>query len=215
MSFIDRVDSIRERFRGYLPVVVDVETGGFNHHTDALLEAAAVVVEMDEEGRFVPGEEIQVHMEPFEGANIEPRSLEVNGIDPWSPLRGAVPEKEGLKEFFRPIRRAVRTHDCKRAILVGHNAAFDRNFLTAAVNRTGIKRDPFHPFSTFDTVSLSGLVFGETVLARAVKAAGLEWDHREAHCGLYDAQMTAQLFCRIVNGWQALVEENSEELEEA
>ncbi|MFH7391451.1 exonuclease domain-containing protein, partial [Pseudomonas syringae pv. tagetis] len=34
------------RFRGYLLVVVDVETGCFNSATDALLEIAAVTIGM-------------------------------------------------------------------------------------------------------------------------------------------------------------------------
>ncbi len=202
MQQIRQVAQINQRFRGFLPVVVDVETGGFNRETDALLEVAAVIIEMDAEGRVHPGETAHAHIQPFEGANIEPKSLEVNGIDPWNPLRDARPEREALVEIFRPIRRAVREAECKRAILVGHNAAFDLGFLKTAVERNAIKRDPFHPFSTFDTVSLSALALGETVLARSVKAAGLAWDHREAHSGIYDAQKTAELFCSIVNAWR-------------
>ena len=38
---------MRDRFRGFLPVVVDVETGGFISATDALLEIAAVLIEID------------------------------------------------------------------------------------------------------------------------------------------------------------------------
>lgn len=204
MSPIKEVTQIKDRFRGFLPVVVDVETGGFNHHTDALLELAAVIVDMDEEGRLHPGEEVHVHVEPFEGANIEPRSLAVNGIDPWHPFRGAKPEKAALQHFFQPIRKAVKTHDCRRAILVGHNAAFDINFLNAAVERSNTKRNPFHPFSTFDTVSLAGLAYGETVLAKAAEAAGIEWDSNAAHSALYDAQQTAVLFCGIANRWRSL-----------
>ena len=49
-----------ERFRGFLPVVVDVETGGFDWNKHALLEIAAVPIELDEHGRFVPGEVAQV-----------------------------------------------------------------------------------------------------------------------------------------------------------
>ena len=37
-----------ERFRGFLPVVIDVETGGFDCERDALLEIAVIVVCMDE-----------------------------------------------------------------------------------------------------------------------------------------------------------------------
>ena len=86
-----------------------------------------------------------------------------------------------------------------KAILVGHNAHFDLKFINAAAERCGIKRNPFHPFSTFDTVSLSGLVYGQTVLARSIRSAGLEWDSDEAHSAIYDAEMTATLFCKIVN----------------
>ena len=38
------------RFRGYLPVIVDIETAGFNAKKNPLLEMAAVIVEPDHEG---------------------------------------------------------------------------------------------------------------------------------------------------------------------
>ena len=188
-----------KRFRGFLPVVVDVETGGFNEKTDALLQIAAVMIDMDEEGRLVLGETHSCHVNPFEGANMDPASMEINGIIPDHPLRMAVDEKHALPKIFKPIREALKQYRCKRAILVGHNANFDLKFVNAAAERSGIKRNPFHPFSTFDTVSLAGLLYGQTVLARACDVAGLGWDSREAHSAIYDAEMTARLFCRIVN----------------
>jgi ribonuclease T len=194
------------RFRGFLPVVVDVETGGFNPRTDALLEIAAVLIEPDAEGRFAPGESWRFHVQPFEGANMEPASLEVNGIDPWHPLRPALPERDALQRVFREVRAAVRRHDCTRAILVGHNAFFDLNFLNAAVERCGIKRNPFHPFSSFDTATLGGVAYGQTVLSRIVEAAGLKWDSSAAHSAGYDARITAEVFCGIVNQFQSIYE---------
>ena len=195
---------IAQRFRGYLPVVVDVETGGFDAQRDALLEIAAVLLHMDDDGRLRPGVTLSRHLQPFEGANLEPKALEFNGIDPYHPFREALPEREALREIFAPIRQAVKQSGCKRAILVGHNAFFDLGFVNAAVARSGIKRNPFHPFSTFDTVSLAALAFGETVLARAVQSAGLAWDSSEAHSAVYDTERTAALFCDVLNRWQAL-----------
>jgi len=194
------------RFRGFLPVVVDVETGGFNPNTDALLEIAAVLIEIQGDGSLIPGEIWRFHVQPFEGANIEPAALAINGIDPHHPLRPALPEREVLTRLFREVRRAVRDNDCTRAILVGHNAYFDLNFLNAAVTRSEIKRNPFHPFSSFDTATLSGVAFGQTVLARALQAAGLEWDSTEAHSAAYDAGRTAELFCLICNRFKGIYE---------
>ncbi|WP_456374916.1 ribonuclease T [Thiolapillus sp.] len=196
--------TIDRRFRGFLPVVVDVETGGFDAGRDALLEIAAVIIDMDEYGILHPGKATSVHVEPFPGANLDPKALAFTGIDPGHPFRFAKPEKEALETIFKPVRQAVKKNNCKRAVLVGHNAFFDLGFLKAAVERTGIKRNPFHPFSTFDTVSLAGLAFGETVLAKAAVAAGLDWDGNEAHSALYDTQKTAELFCIIVNRWREL-----------
>lgn len=193
---------IGQRFRGFLPVVVDVETGGFNAHTDALLQIAAITLRMDNNGYLHRDQTISRHIMPFKGANLEPASLEVNGIDPWHPLRPAVPEKEGLSAVFKEIRRAVGENECTRAILVGHNAAFDLGFINAAVSRTGMKRNPFHPFSNFDTVTLAAMAYGQTVLARAAHASGLEWNSTQAHSATYDAEMTADLFCGILNRWQ-------------
>ncbi len=190
---------IAHRFRGFLPVVVDVETGGFNADTDALLEIAAVLLEMDDQGCIVRGDTHRYHVRPFEGANVEAASLAVNGIDPWHPLRPAIDERDALQRVFREVRRAIRESGCSRAVLVGHNAFFDLSFLNSAVARTGLKRNPFHPFSSFDTATLGGVVFGQTVLARAVGAAGLDWDESRAHSAAYDAERTADLFCEIVN----------------
>ncbi len=187
------------RFRGFLPVVVDVETGGFNSATDALLEIAAVILQMGPDGTVSMLETVRYHVEPFEGANIEQASLDVNGIDPDHPLRPAIPEREVLRRIFRDIRAAVRENGCNRAILVGHNSSFDLGFLNAAIARCDIKRNPFHPFSSFDTATLGGVAFGQTVLARAVAAAGMPWDSSMAHSAIYDAERTAELFCIVVN----------------
>ena len=190
------------RFRGFLPVVVDVETGGFEPATDALLEVAACLIRMDDFGRLTIGETISFHVAPFEGARIDPKSLEVTGIDLDSPLRNPLPELETLRQLSQPIRREIRETSCNRAILVGHNAFFDLSFINAAIDRTGYKRSPFHPFSTFDTATLAGLAYGQTVLSRAVQAAGIDWNESEAHSAIYDAEKTAELFCKIVNRWK-------------
>ena len=195
---------IAGRFRGFLPVVVDVETGGVNPQTDALLEIAAVILAMDEQEYLYPAQTVAYHVEPFEGANLEPASLAINKIDPTHPFRNALPEGEALTRVFRQVRRAVREAGCNRAILVGHNAFFDLNFLNAAVARSGIKRNPFHPFSSLDTVTIGALTVGQTVLARAIAAAGMEWDTREAHSAIYDAERTADLFCYAINHWKDL-----------
>ena len=200
--------TMAKRFRGFLPIVVDVETGGFNAKTDALLEIAAIPIEMDERGHLGLGETHRYHVQPFEGANIEPASLEVNGIDPHHPLRPALPEKEALQAIFKAVRTAVRDAGCTRAVLVGHNAFFDLNFLNAAVERCGIKRNPFHPFSSFDTATLGGVVFGQTVLARIAESAGIEFDTGSAHSAAYDTKITARLFCRMVNQFDPLFREN-------
>ena len=193
-----------DRFRGFLPVVVDVETGGFDAEHDALLEIAAIPLCMDALGWIHPQPTVSTHVEPFPGANLDPRSLEITGIDPGNPLRGALAERLALDHVFHAVREAVRAAGCQRAILVGHNAAFDLGFLNMAVRRCGHKRNPFHPFSCFDTVSLGGLAYGQTVLSKAVLAAGHTFDSREAHSAIYDAERTAELFCSVVNRWRQL-----------
>lgn len=197
---------IAERFRGFLPVVVDVETGGFNSKTDALLEIAAVLLEAHEDGSLARGTTVRYHVKPFEGANLEPASLAVNGIDPHHPLRPAIDERDALQRIFREVRRAVREANCSRAILVGHNSSFDLAFLNEAIARNGLKRNPFHPFSSFDTATLCGVAYGQTVLARAVQAAGLVWDETSAHSAAYDAEVTADVFCDIVNRFRPIYE---------
>lgn len=190
---------ISRRFRGFLPVVVDVETGGFNSATDALLEIALCIPQVNEQGYLVRGETHSAHVKPFPGANLEAASLEVNGIKVDNPLRLALDENEALGKVLKPVRRAVSESGCTRAILVGHNAHFDLAFLNAACERTGFKRNPFHPFSVFDTATLSGALLGQTVLKRALTAVDLPYDDNAAHSAIYDAEMTADLFCLLIN----------------
>ena len=197
---------VARRFRGFMPVVVDVETGGFNAATDALLEIAAVLLDVDEHGMWYQEQTFVRHVHPFPGANIDQSALDFTGIDPSHPFRReiAVDEKDALQDMFRLVRGRMKQHGCKRAILVGHNSFFDLGFLNAAAGRCAIKRNPFHPFSTFDTVTLGGLAYGQTVLSRAVQAAGIAWNEDEAHSARYDAERTADLFCNIVNRWSRL-----------
>ena len=194
---------IAGRFRGYYPVVVDVETAGFDPVQDALLEVAVVFLQVDKQGMWSPLETISKHIQPFPGANLDKAALEFTGIDPEHPFRKeiAVSEKEALRDIFQAAKKMIKQNGCSRAILVGHNPAFDLSFINAAANRAGLTRNPFHPFSAFDTATLGGLVYGQTVLSRAVKAAGLDWEEEEAHSALYDAERTAELFCCIVNLW--------------
>jgi ribonuclease T len=91
-------------------------------------------------------------------------------------------------------------------VLVAHNAHVDLGFLNEAIARTGIKRSPFHPFSVLDTATLCGVAYGQTVLAQAALAGGMAWDSSRAHSAIYDAEMTADLFCQIVNRFKPVYE---------
>lgn len=215
----DPSSPLAQRFRGFLPVIIDVETGGFNSQTDALLEIAAVTVRLDENGFMHRHETFSFHIDPFEGSNIEQAALDFTGIDLDSPDRMAEPELMALTDMMQAVRRSVKENGCTRAVVVGHNAHFDLNFLNAAVERCDIKRNPFHPFSVFDTATLAGLAFGQTVLAKACRCAGLEFSNSAAHSAAYDAEKTADLFCLIVNkwkefgGWPIALSEDDEEAE--
>ena len=200
----DEITSIDDRFRGFLPVVVDLETGGFTPHTDAILELAGTLIQMSSDGYLSISDTYSFNIKPFDGANIEASSLEFTGIDPDHPFRGAVDEKTALSDFFQIIKKEIRNNGCTRAILVGHNAHFDAAFLNAAVTRCNIKKNPFHPFTYFDTATLAGLAYGQTVLAKACQEANIDFDNSRAHSALYDAERTALLFCKIVNRWREL-----------
>jgi len=195
---------LNERFRSYLPVIIDIETAGFDAKKNPLLEIAAVIVEYDDNQQLVVTEDHAAHIIPFDNSILDPSALKFTGIDPYHPFRMAVTEKEALHKLFLPIKHAVKRNLCTRAILVGHNPTFDITFLNAAIGRTKIKRSPFHPFSTFDTATLGGLMYQQTVLAKIGKAAGMNWDNEQAHSALYDAQQTAEIFCKIVNRWKQL-----------
>lgn len=195
--------AIKARFRGFLPVVVDVETAGFDAGTHALLEVAAVVVLPNAQGQWQPVQRFHAHLKPEPGLVLDPAALKFNGINPNHPLRLAVSEADALKTIFAALKKVQKDTGCKRCILVGHNANFDLAHLNAAIDRQNLKnQSPFHPFSVFDTATLAGLAYGQTVLARACEAAGLSFNQSEAHSALYDAHITAELFCGIVNRWE-------------
>lgn len=202
-----QIQAIGQRFRGFLPVVVDVETAGFDARTDALLEIACIPILYNAEGQFVAGEALHAHIMPFAGANLDPRALAFTGIDPNHPLRVLIAEDEktALKRMFKVLSDVRREQQCKHCVLVGHNAHFDLGFLKAAIDRSHTKnQSPFHSFSVFDTVTLSAMAFGQTVLARACESAGIAFSAREAHSALYDTQKTAELFCHILNAYPML-----------
>ncbi len=204
MSENQNHNALSARFRGYYPVVIDVETGGFNAATDGMLEIAAITVKMDHNGWLMPDQRLEFNVQPFEGANLDPAALAFTGINPADPERNAVTEYEALHAIFKMVRKGMKDADCKRAIIVAHNANFDHSFVMAAAARCGLKRNPFHPFATFDTAALSGLSLGQTILAKACITAGIPFDSKQAHGAAYDTDRTSLLFCDIVNRWKKL-----------
>ena len=204
MSDNAQLTGLCDRFRGFYPVVIDVETAGFNAKTVALLYISAITLKMDEQAWLMPDTTLHFHVEPFVGANLQPEALAFNGIDPNDPDRGAVSEYEALHEIFKVVRKGIKASGCNRAIMVAHNANFDHSFMMAAAERASLKRNPFHPFATFDTAALAGLALGQTVLSKACQTAGMDFDSTQAHSALYDTERTAVLFCEIVNRWKRL-----------
>lgn len=195
---------LAKRFRGFFPVIIDIETSGLNAQTDAILEIAAIFPAMDEQGYLYCADKIHFHVQPFEGANLDPKALAFTGIEPFNPLRGAVDEREALTEIFKLVRKHQKTNECNRSIIVAHNAAFDQGFINQATERCNLKRVPFHPFASFDTASMAGLILGQTVLAKACEQANIAYDNNEAHSALYDTEVTAELFFYMVNKFKAL-----------
>ena len=192
--------SMALRFRGFLPVVVDVETSGVDSERHGLLEIAALTLRFDNGNLVIDGRH-RWPVRPFPEALINPDSLRVTGIDLNDPARLAIPETKAIKQLFKMTRASIKGHGCHRGILVGHNAAFDASFVHGAAKRAGVKRNPFHPFSTIDTAALSAVAYGHTVLREACARAGIDYDKNLAHDALYDAERCAMLFCEIVNGW--------------
>lgn len=197
----NKTNILSRRFRGLLPIVVDVETSGLNPQTDALLEIAAVTLAMGVDGKLSREQTYSYHVEPFQGARLIPEALEITGIDPDYPLRFAIPEAQALYRIFSAVKQQLEKTGCYKAVLVGHNAWFDLSFILAAVQRSHIRYNPFHTFTTFDTASLAAVALGETVLARAARRARIPFDIQQAHSAAYDAERTAELFCSIANRW--------------
>jgi len=193
---------LKNRFRNFYPVVIDIETTGFNYKIHALIEIAVITLKMNKHGWLKKSKTIHFHIKPFIGSKIEKKSILCNKIDPFNPLRYAVHEDKALKCIFDIIYYDMKYYECKKSIIVAHNATFDYNFLMAAIKRCNIQNHPFHPFVIFDTASLSGLAVGQTVLSKACKAFGISFDNNKAHSALYDTIQTANLFCKLINQWK-------------
>ncbi|QCI24280.1 ribonuclease T [Buchnera aphidicola (Muscaphis stroyani)] len=204
MSTTQKCNLLSDRFRTFYPVIIDIETAGFNAKTDALLEISIITLRMDESGWLHKESKLHFHIKPFKGSIIKPDAIAFNKIDPFNPLRGAISEKTAITSILKMVNKGIKVQGCSKGIVVAHNANFDHNFLMAAMDREKVKKNPFHPFVTFDTASLSALAVGETVLAKACKAIGLPFDNNQAHSALYDTLQTANLFCAIVNRWKYL-----------
>lgn len=188
----------KKRFKRYLPVVIDVETGGVDCTQDALLEVAIVMLNYDQQQHLTLQLSETVHIEPFSGGRLTAEAMAINGIDPDHPFRFALAEEKALAHIFAAIEQGVKNSGCQRAVLVGHNAHFDLNFLQAAIGRSKVS-SPLHRFTCYDTATLGGIFYGHTVLAKALAAAKIGFDPKKAHSAIYDAEQTAKLFCKIVN----------------
>ena len=130
-----------QRFDGYLPVVVDVETSGVDPTKNGLLELAAVSVDFNQDDVLeVNKETYSAHVTLFDGAKVDQQALQINKIDPDHPFRFAISEEQMLKELFEYVNTALKQTGCRRALLVGHNAHFDLSFLQAAMKRCKVKK---------------------------------------------------------------------------
>jgi ribonuclease T len=198
------VQHISERFRQFLPVVIDLETGGLDPNKHALLEIAATPILYDTRYGFYYDDIFHEHVKPHPSTQIDQQALAINQIVVDSALRFAVEETYAIKTLVQWINAYLKKTSCSKAIIVAHNAHFDLRFLINAMTRSSNERCPLHRFSTLDTVTMSALVYGETVLAKALNKARIDFNENNAHGALYDTWKTAQLFCQIVNLFPSL-----------
>lgn len=187
------------RFRGFYPVIIDIETAGFDYKKNAVLEIAAVTVTYDAQNQLIPDKTYAYHVIPFASATFDADALKFNGIDPYHPFRFAKSESDVLQDLFKQVKEQQKIHRCSRAVMVAHNPIFDMGFFQAMITRCEIKKNPFHAFTTFDTATLAAAAYGQTVLAKAMEKAEIEFNAKEAHSAIYDAEKTAELFCKIIN----------------
>ncbi len=101
------------RFRGFLPVVIDVETGGFNSRTDALLEIAAVFIDIDASGTLSRGCHPQLPCAAVSGCATGPGLAERHRHRSLSSVAAALPEREAIQRIFREVRHQLKAYDCR------------------------------------------------------------------------------------------------------
>ncbi len=195
-------DLASRRFRGFLPVVIDVETGGFHLAAPTRCwRSPPSSSRWTTPAGCAAARRMRFTCKPFEGARLDPVSLEVNGIDPWHPLRPAIDEADALQRLFREIRTAIRAH----ALPARHSrrATTRPSIWASSTRRSSAPASSAIRFirsraSTPRRSAASAL--GQTVL-RARRAAG---GHRMGSAAArtraaYDAERTADLFCHICN----------------
>ncbi len=189
---------LHEKFRGFYPVVIDMETTGFNSKTNAILEICAINIDMFN-GILKPNEIFHCHISPFKNSILLKKNLDFNNINPYNPLRFAISENKAIEDLFTFSFNSKKKYKCNKCVLVGHNASFDLSFLNSLIKRIKNNKNPFHTFTNFDTATLSALKYNQTVLAKATKIAKIKFNAKQSHSALYDAKKTAELFCKIIN----------------
>lgn len=195
---------MEERFDGYYPIVIDIETGGLDKNSHPILQIGAVALSFNKEGKMIPYSECKINLHPTRDTTCHPHSLAIHGINPYDLQRKAVAPALALTALCKFVRQAQRAHGCRRSLIVGHNVSFDAQFIHTYIEKYKVKRSPFHPFVNFDTTSIAGLLTGSTKLLEAVQRLGITYDSEQAHDALYDAYITAQLFCKSTNLLQSL-----------
>ncbi|MCC7041148.1 MAG: 3'-5' exonuclease [Burkholderiales bacterium] len=161
--------------------VIDFETTGISPDTGARATEIAAVLLRD--GRVVD------HFESLmdAGAYVPPFIEALTGISN-AMVRAAPPAARVMRE----VADFVGTHP-----LVAHNAAFDRRFWDAELDRIGRTR----PQAFACTMLLARRIYPEAPnhkLGTLVEFAGLPVAGRQ-HRALADAQMAASLFTRLGN----------------
>lgn len=160
--------------------VIDIETTGLNADSDRMIEVAAV--------RIRNGQKVEEFQRLIRYTAPLPEVIRnLTGINSEMLENGAVDESEALKELLDFIGMDV---------IIGHNVAFDIEFVQNACRRMGVVRPDF---CAIDTVQLSRERLRGSVanfrLETLVCHLGLA--EKQVHRALPDSRLVAQLYAKL------------------
>lgn len=174
----------------------DVESGGLDDSKHSLLRIGLVIWK---NGIILDKLEIFIKSDNY---CYDEESMKINKIDlNWLTING-ISEQQAIEEINSFVNKYFPN---SKALLGGHNIYFDIAFLKRLYRENSISFSSYFEHRTIDTCSIMKyLYFCDKLpkqvqsLTSACKYFNFEIDDNERHGALYDAEITSEVFTKLL-----------------